>query len=237
MNAATPAPVLTRAAVGVDLGKLTDYSALASLVWTVPAPPGGRREYDVPTLHRWPLGTPYLDVADGLARFLAGPVAGRCPLLVLDATGVGEPVCELVRGRLAAAGAAVTTRLVTITGGSAETPGPGGRWRVAKKQLVSVLQVLLGTRRLRVAAGQPEARTLMRELETFQVKISDAGNETFESWRERDHDDLVLAVALAAWAAERCAVEPFTPAVDPDGSLVARALRGVFLTDADGRPW
>jgi hypothetical protein len=26
-----------------------------------------------------------------------------------------------------------------------------------------------------------------------------AGNETFESWRERDHDDLVLSVALACW--------------------------------------
>jgi hypothetical protein len=25
----------------------------------------------------------------------------------------------------------------------------------------------------------------------------------FESWRERDHDDLVLAVALAAWLAEQ----------------------------------
>jgi hypothetical protein len=30
-----------------------------------------------------------------------------------------------------------------------------------------------------------------------------AGNETFESWRERDHDDLVFAVALACWWADR----------------------------------
>jgi hypothetical protein len=36
-----------------------------------------------------------------------------------------------------------------------------------------------------------------------QPKISDSGNEQFESWRERDHDDLVLAVALAVWAAEQ----------------------------------
>ena len=27
--------------------------------------------------------------------------------------------------------------------------------------------------------------------------------ETFESWRERDHDDLVLAVVLVAWVGER----------------------------------
>ena len=34
-----------------------------------------------------------------------------------------------------------------------------------------------------------------------------SGNETFESWRERDHDDLVLAVALAAWLGERWAAQ------------------------------
>jgi hypothetical protein len=76
-----------------------------------------------------------------------------------------------------------------------------GRWHVAKKQLVSILQVLLGTRRLHVAADQPDARQLVRELETFQVKLTQAGNETFESWRERDHDDLVLATALGCWGA------------------------------------
>jgi hypothetical protein len=43
---------------------------------------------------------------------------------------------------------------------------------------------------------------LARELQTFKIKMTAAGNETLESWRERDHDDLVLAVALAAWAGE-----------------------------------
>jgi hypothetical protein len=48
-----------------------------------------------------------------------------------------------------------------------------------------------------------QARDLLRELETFKVKVTESLNETFESWRERDHDDLVLALALAAWTAER----------------------------------
>jgi hypothetical protein len=30
-----------------------------------------------------------------------------------------------------------------------------------------------------------------------------SAQETVESWRERDHDDLVLATALAAWVGER----------------------------------
>ena len=41
-----------------------------------------------------------------------------------------------------------------------------------------------------------------RELGTFTVKITSSANETFEAWREREHDDLVLAVALATWGAE-----------------------------------
>ena len=43
------------------------------------------------------------------------------------------------------------------------------------------------------------ANTLTSELLNFKVKITTVGNETFESWRERDHDDLVLALACALW--------------------------------------
>ena len=35
-------------------------------------------------------------------------------------------------------------------------------------------------------------------------RIFAAANETFGVWREGQHDDLVLAVALACWWAERC---------------------------------
>jgi hypothetical protein len=171
----------------------------------------------VPTLKRWPLGTPYRDIAAGVVRFLkAPPLAGTNPLLVVDATGVGVPVCEMVRERLIAARVEGGMVLVTITAGSAVTCLGGGLWHVAKKQLVSVLQVLLGERRLHVAPQLEQAPVLVRELETFSVKITPAGNETFESWRERDHDDLVLALALACWAAETI---PWPPPRDEGGTV------------------
>jgi hypothetical protein len=44
---------------------------------------------------------------------------------------------------------------------------------------------------------------LVQELGAFRVKITASANETFEAWRERDHDDLVLAVAMAAWVGQR----------------------------------
>jgi len=36
------------------------------------------------------------------------------------------------------------------------------------------------------------------------VKINLAtGHDSYEAWREGDHDDLVLAVAMACWTGER----------------------------------
>jgi len=57
----------------------------------------------------------------------------------------------------------------------------------------------LQARRLRIA------QALAKELETFQVKITAAANETFRAWREGRHDNLVLAVAVAAWQEEQSA--------------------------------
>jgi hypothetical protein len=75
---------------------------------------------------------------------------------------------------------------------------------VPKKELVSLLQALLRTERLKVAAGLPLAEELSCDLAAFRASVRMAGcGEEDVSWREREHDDLVLAVALAAWQGER----------------------------------
>jgi hypothetical protein len=213
---------------GLDLGKQTDPSALVLLQWQQepwgpviagappPRPPPRPTAYEVATIKRWPLGTPYRQIADDTARFFTvTPLRSsvRRPLLVLDATGVGNAVAEMVRERMFSPEVDGYCCDVTITAGSAVTRDmtASGRWRVAKKQLVSVMQVLLGNRRLHIADTLPEARTLKDELGTFSVKINpDTANESFEAWREREHDDLVLAAALAAWAAVK--LDHFLPA-------------------------
>ena len=65
------------------------------------------------------------------------------------------------------------------------------------------MQVLLQERRLKVAQSLPEAATLTQELLNFKSKPSTAPMDSFEAWRENPHDDLVLAVAIAAWIGER----------------------------------
>lgn len=88
-----------------------------------------------------------------------------------------------------------------IAGADAEKDERGG-WRVPKRDLVGVVQVLIQNQRLRIAAGLPEAEMLLRELEGFRVRISATGHDSYGAWRDGTHDDLVLAVALASWYGE-----------------------------------
>lgn len=197
---------VVRPFVGLDLGQAQDFTALAVL--TRPRLTGHERgadrrpAYAVGHLHRFPLGTPYPQVVAAVVDLLRAPPLRGC-MLVVDQTGVGRAVVEMLEGGLQGR---VTGHFcpVTITGGHEVTRSPAGELRVPKKELVGCLQVLLQTRRVRVARALPEAAALVRELETFRVKVTDAANETFGAWRAGQHDDLVLAVALAAWAGEQC---------------------------------
>jgi hypothetical protein len=55
-----------------------------------------------------------------------------------------------------------------------------------------------------IAPKLKQAAILMSELKNFQYKINkETAHVSYEAWRERDHDDLVLALALSAWAGER----------------------------------
>ncbi len=68
-----------------------------------------------------------------------------------------------------------------------------------KRDLVAKVQSLLQTGALKIAETLALADVLTSELLAFRAKISRAGRDTYEAWRESDHDDLVLALALACW--------------------------------------
>ena len=160
----------------------------------------GLKHYHIRHLHRWPLGTPYTSPqgsCDGIAEDLFDLIvqAGRPVILVLDATGCGRPVVDIFRK----CGLGVKKLApVTITGGS-QANMQGGWWHVPKRDLAGAVAAGLEQHTLHIASGLPLAPLLAKELATFKVKVTAAGNETFEAWREKDHDDLVLAVALAIW--------------------------------------
>ena len=149
-------------------------------------------------LERVPLGTAYPEVVERV-RLVTGSrqLAGRCHLAV-DGTGVGRPVVDLLRR----ANLEAILMPVTITSGQMETREQGF-YRVPKRDLIIGLQVLLQRGCLQIAAKLPFARKLVEEMEAMEVRVSPAGNEQYAAWREGKHDDLVFAVALAYWSAQK----------------------------------
>ena len=63
--------------------------------------------------------------------------------------------------------------------------------------------VLMQNDRLLIAEDLKLRETLVRELLNFKRKINiSTANTTYEAWREGDHDDLVLSLAMAAWVGQ-----------------------------------
>jgi phage FluMu gp28-like protein len=174
--------------VGVDLGQVADFTAVAVLE------EGLSRHYALRHLVRL-RNRPYPEIVNGI-RLLVRRLPGT-PALAVDATGVGRPVIDMMRE------ARIDADLypVTITGGDTVTRD-GFEYRVPKRDLCSCVAVLLQTGRLKIAKDLPHAATLERELTRFRVKISPDGHDSYAAWREADHDDLVLAVAVACWMNE-----------------------------------
>ena len=139
--------------------------------------------------------------------------------LIVDATGVERPVVDL----LSALG--LRPRAVTITAGDAETRD-GAAWRVPKRDLVIGLQVLLQAKLLKVAEALPDWPICARELVAFNVKIDPlTAHDSYGYAREGIHDDLVLAVALACWAARKA-----------DAAVSYEGIKHIFIPRSGRQP-
>jgi hypothetical protein len=207
--------------VGLDLAKRADHTALIvamekkATVERERIEPGtgyrvtwkedsGPSTFTVRHIQRFERGISYPDQVEQIADTVAGLHKRRqegvigfegAPHIHADVTGVGGPICDLLRKRLKER--AIPALLVEVTfvhGERLTTRGPG-QLSVGKFFLVSQLNALLATERL-LLPDTPEAKLVTAELKAFQVKVSTAGVDTYEAMHGA-HDDLVCALALA----------------------------------------
>lgn len=174
--------------IGVDVGQRNDYTAVAVLTGNTLAGLDRTRQED------------YTDVAGRVAGLLTRPTLARATV-VLDETGVGVAVGDLLAKALQEQGAGAALVRVTITNGLQTTRVPGG-FHVPKRELVTAVALALEGDRLRIPTALPLAGTLVEELQNFKVTVSASGHDSYGAgadWREGNHDDLVLALALAIW--------------------------------------
>ncbi len=74
--------------------------------------------------------------------------------------------------------------------------------------------MLLHGGRLAIAEALPEASILTQELTNFKAQIGLSGHDSYgagDDWRSSNHDDLVLAVAIAAWVGLHVSGGPIEP--------------------------
>lgn len=208
--------------LGLDLGQASDYSALAVLeqpiwhahngAWLSSASlPRDERESGLwshwqrhapslpplwlRTLLRYPLRTPYPDVVADVIRRLGGGSAWRGDaVLVVDGTGVGAAVVDMFRY----SDLPCDMIKVVIHGGGQVSFNQGVH--VPKRDLIGAVQVLLHTGRLQVAKQSEMTEVWAKEMANYRITLSEkTGHDSYNARTDSVHDDLVLAVALAAW--------------------------------------
>lgn len=190
--------------IGLDLGKQRDYSALVVI-----ENPAEERLHSIRFLHRWPLGTKYQSIIDDLLSQilpnLQKQANGEWVHLCVDATGVGAAPVETLAQQLyqhqcKGSLSGIDLMAYLITGGQTGhgEPAYGMTKRfIPKLDLAAQVEVALQNQQLLIPIQSPLAETLTTELQNFHLKQTPAGNVTAAAWREADHDDLVLALAIA----------------------------------------
>jgi hypothetical protein len=196
--------------VGLDLGQSADYTALAVVQSVKERAEGGnfRTVLQLRHLQRYPLRTSYTTIADGVVDVMRSGaltsdeydparhrVAKPSLELLVDKTGVGRGVTDILKEW----GLKFTG--IVIHGGET-THNTDGSYHVPKKDIVAALEVPFDKGTLKIAEGLELWPALREELQSFRRKQNPkTAHVSFEHWRDSDHDDLVLAVAMACWGA------------------------------------
>jgi len=189
---------MTKFFLGVDLGQSQDYTAICVLERLQSSTETRKKQFTYHLRHLERVrGMPYPSIVDRVAQMMRSPKLKGNTELVIDQTGCGRPVFDMFTE------AGLDPVGVSIHGGDSVTHD-GRNWRVPKRDLVGCLQVMLQSSRLKISSELKLGSVLQAEMLNFKVKIDPTtAHDSYSSWREQDHDDLVLSVALAAWWGER----------------------------------
>ena len=190
--------------IGLDIGRAIDYSALTVITrhyrplqdGEIPLP--GMQMAVIFTAvegYRFPLGTEYEYIAESVEGIWNSPVIqGQKHFCIVDQTGVGAPVVELLRKRR------VRTIGVNITAGFSISHPEEDVYNVPKEVLVTSLVQHMQTGRFKIAIEETEGKELREQLQNFGYKIHrDTGHVTYEALQEKVHDDMVISAALGLW--------------------------------------
>jgi len=196
--------------VGVDLGQTVDRAAISIIerserLQVAPNVPGQYRpendktisHYRLMHLEEAPQGTPYPVIVRRIKTIMEIPELMGRAILVIDYTGVGHPVYDMMIE------AALSPIKITTTKGYKINEEDKG-YSVPKQDIVTVLQVLLQTGRFEYTKKLKLAERFEEQMREFRIKMDKrTAHVRYENLTDDIHDDTVISVALPVWYAER----------------------------------
>ncbi|MCS6829916.1 MAG: terminase family protein [Armatimonadota bacterium] len=172
------------AVAGLDWGRYRDYTALVVL-----SESGGRLH--AVHVERLPSSAWQNQIEQLIRRFSAWCVRTVC----CDATGIGDPLTEMLQQHISASRMGVRVRPVVLTA-------------PAKRMVVESLALAMEQDRIAI----PPHPDLLRELHAFTASRTASGHIRLQA-HGSEHDDLVIALALAVHASDGDGL--VTPAIRP----------------------
>lgn len=179
--------------IGVDIGQKRDPTAVCVSECDRRSENGRDvSHFVIRYLQRMPLGTPYPSVARRVAEVATAVTATQetSPKVFVDATGVGQPIIDLLSER------GVKAVACYFTHGDRRVQKNRREVSIGKAFLVSKLQSLLQTYRLHLPESD-EAHALAQELQNYEIRVDEKANDRYGAFRVGTHDDLVTALGLA----------------------------------------
>jgi hypothetical protein len=212
--------------VGVDIGQVTDYTAMVVVKRTIAPPetalfapvgaaPGDRSvrgslRFDVVYAKRVKdrrLTQTAREVFERVLKLAPqGSFGERGRIsLAVDGTGMGRTVVDVFKdeidGRRGAYLPELDFRPVNWRGSTESMKPPertDGYWGVPWAQAVWPAVVAFQEGQIRIGRVDDKEQ-LLHELTHCKLKKTKTGVDKYESWREKDHDDLLSALTLAYW--------------------------------------
>lgn len=184
--------------ISLDPAQLRDWSAVAVVEMKFAPQEGAKSahfKYELKAMNR-KQGLPYDQIVNWVVGIINNPKfnQGQPPVFLLDATGVGVAVKDMLRAK------GIRPKAITITAGEATTR-VGPEFHVGKARLIGKFLGAFDAGKVEVNPNMPIWPQVEREMLSFRAEMSTQGRVKMEA-EQGENDDMLLALCMAVWYGE-----------------------------------
>jgi hypothetical protein len=180
--------------LSLDPAQLRDWSALCAV--DMQYHNAQRRfNYNLVAMNR-KQGLPYDQIVEWVVKTVSNPAFNKIkpPEFILDATGVGVAVRDMIRAK------GIRMKSITITAGEAFSR-QGNFIHIGKARLIGKFLGAFDAGKVQVNPNMPIWPQVEKEMLSFRAEMSAQGRVKLEA-EPGENDDMLFALAMAVWYGE-----------------------------------